>query len=288
MRPRGLSLALAIALSLTVFLIGCGGNASPAPTTTGRPTPTTPATPAPTPTPSPTPAPSPSGGGGGTSGTPQWQVALHGINGNNGGLSGTATVTTSGDVTLQFTGATPSTTFTLAFCPVSIVSNSVPCVSLPTAMSDASGAGQVSFHFPQSGTWAGYFSGRTSNASVAGFGSVAETAGAYNSPVQQIVPATKANGVGIDGGHPQDPGSGTISVTNGLVHVALTGAVPNKAYNVFSCYSGSSSCQSAGRITTDASGNATADLKLSSNGVGIVAIGETTGSVMFAGGFKAP
>ena len=298
MRVTATMFALAIAISMSVALSGCGGNVSTARTTTANPAPPAPAAPPPltplaptTPPPAPpvamppvfTPPP-------GTSGTTQWQVVLHGLNGNNGGLSGTATVTTNGDVTLQFTGATPSTTFTLQFCPFTLTSNSAPCVSAPMVLSDGSGTGQVSFHFAQSGTWAGFFLARTSSASVPVFGSLAETAGAYSSAVQQIEPATAANGIGIDGTHAQDPGGGSLSVTSGTAHVVLTGAQANHSYRLFSCFSGSSSCQSAGNFNTDASGNATVDMKLVSNGVGIVAIADSmqTTFVMFAGGFKVP
>ena len=146
------------------LLLGCGGNAGPAPTAPA-------AGPA---------AGSGSGGSGsggsGGGGSPTGGSCSGGSGGSSGGsssgsmqwsssvdnASGTVTVSTTGDVTLQVTGAKASTTFDGYFCqyPSEYYAHhgQNACFALNQSLvTDASGNGKLTFHFPKPGSWSGNF-----------------------------------------------------------------------------------------------------------------------------------
>lgn len=226
-----------------VLLLGCGGNAtsSPAPPTA----PTTPAS-----------------SGGSSSASTQWSSTV-----NN--ALGTITVSTAGDVTVQVTGAKPSTTFDGFFCqyPSSYyyARKQQGCVELGQSLvTDASGNGKLTFHFPNSGAWAGAFDfapGGDLNAYGTRIDTdVVDTTGTVSAP---LLPASKVNPATgnpyIPIGSPQEAGSGIVKVNGGNVTVTVTGAAPNTKYLAGTNFAyGGSAGQSLGNLTTDAGGNATA------------------------------
>ncbi len=279
MRPTTLFLVLSLTILLTAMLIGCGGNASPRATSTPTPTPT-PTSPMPTP-PAPTPPATPPGG---TSGTVQFQVTLHNMSGGTNPM-GSASVTTNGDVAIQLTGGSAGASYNVNFClfPATIYLDNC-MTNLATIVSDSGGNGQVSFHFPKSGTWAGIF--RIMN----GTSIFAETSGdntTFSSSGMQLEPATTTNPQGAGQTGTQDPGSGTVSAAGGTAHVVLTGAVANASYGAIVCYMGGSSCYSMGTVNTDAGGNGTADLKISGAGIAVFEV-ERNNAAGFVTGFKVP
>src|ERR1051325_11094203 len=113
-------LVLALATLVLVALVGCGGNATPASTSSTPTPPTTPTT---------TPPTTPPTSGGGSAATAQWTSSVS-------GGTGTVTVFTSGDVTVQVTGATHSTSFRGNFCQFPgndhNLQNQNPCFALNT------------------------------------------------------------------------------------------------------------------------------------------------------------
>ena len=280
MRAPTLFLALAIALSMTVVFAGCGGNARPAATTTTTPPPTTPTTPT-SPT---TPTAPPSGGGGSTSGTVQYQVTLHNANGPTFGATnlGQVTVNTNGDVTVQVTGLTGASSYPLSFCQYEVFT----CFdNLATVAVDGSGNGQATFHFPSSGAWAGIF--RLMN----GSNTAAETSGTastFNASPMQLEPISTTNGGKMLSSGAQNPGSGTVTASSGNIHVTLAGGVKSSMYSVSVCYMGGSSCYNSGSFTTDASGNASADVKnQSTTAVAVMRLTSASGTGLVTG-FKVP
>ncbi len=264
MRPTGFVLALAIAFPM-LLLGGCGGNASPAPTASPTPPPS-PATPtAPT-----TPPATPSGGSGsGTSGfgtgpaTVQYQTELmapqNGVDVGKGILS----ITPTGDVTVQVSGQAAGNNFSFQFCPYPAALYS--CFDLgQTLLMDGNGEGHLTFHFPKSGTWAGYFK---ANGSTTGTYLTTYDSNFANIGTQPLFKMTQVNPSGTCGttcSGAQDPlGSGSVSVRETFLSVTVSGAMPNAAYTVIGCGSGGSDCYSEGTVTTDASGNiANGGLKL--------------------------
>lgn len=153
--------SLTLPLSLALLLIvatGCGGNASPAPTSTTPPPPPTATAPA---TPSPNPPP-PTSGGGGSSTAPFQQTLSAMVNWTDVGDYGLVSVSATGDVTIQVNGATKNATYSWSFCEFSGT-----CFDLAQMLvTDGSGNGQLTFHFPKTGNWAGYFSGKSTTGTI--------------------------------------------------------------------------------------------------------------------------
>ncbi len=263
--------AFFLALLLAGAFAGCGGGSKPGTTgtttnpPTSSPTPTPPTMPSPAPTPPTTPSPTPPP----TAGSTQWSS-------NVNGATGTVTVSTTGNVSVQVTKALPSTTYVGNFCqyPSSDWSNMGlnPCFGLPSLTTDASGNGQLAFHFPQSGIWAGAFifavGGDTNSPSRIDTDNIG-TAVTLTAP---LVPLGKANGGGAPNDpisrQDQDPGSGSVSLSGGNVTIKVTGEVPNASFRVIQAFSdGGSATQQIGTLTTDGSGNAMVTMPvLSSSG----------------------
>ncbi len=165
------------------------------------------------------------------------------------GQYGMVSVSSTGDVTIQVSGAQPRSSYPWSFCPLL-----GGCFDLgQILMTDASGNGQVTFHFPKTGNWAGYFSAQAGT-------SVIDTQDAAHVAMTSIL----VNSNGLNGSAPCtsgncgviDPGHGSVTVANGSAHIVITGGLPNHTYEVV--LQGGGTTQ--GSMTTDASGNATADL----------------------------
>ena len=167
------------------------------------------------------------------------------------------------------------------------------CIALQQSFTtDASGNGQLTFHFPRSGPQAGSFNfapgGDTNSPSRITTDNIG-TSGMLTSP---LVPITTVNG-GPPGltGTTQETGTGTVSLSAGSVTITLKGATPNATYQVSQQFSDAGSAsQTIGNINTDASGNGTATLAVLSSSGSIFALSrnvtpETNGLVT---GFTVP
>ncbi len=273
MRAAGvLTVVLVTILSLVTGCNSTNQFAKPSPT---------PTSPQPSPTPTPTPTP----------GTTQWSS-------NVTGATGTVTVSTAGDVTIQVTKAPPSMTFVGNFCqyPGSAYSTRGldPCFALQQSFTtDGSGNGQLTFHFPKSGPFSGSFNfapgGDTNSPSRITTDNIGTT-GTLSAP---LVPLTKVNGGPPGVPTTQEPGSGSASLSNGSVMVTLKGGTPSVAFTVFQAFSDAGSAtQPIGTLNTDASGNASGTFAvLSSTGTifdierNVAPAGATAGLVT---GFTVP
>lgn len=252
MRASGVLTLLLIALLSVV--IGCGSSNRAANTPTPSPQPSPSPSPSPQPSPQPPPSPSP--------GSAQWVSNVE-------GATGSVSVSAGGDVTVQVTKAMPSTTYVGNFCQ--FPSNDWsgrglnPCFVLPSLTTDASGTGQLTFHFPKPGAWSGAFFfavGGDTNSPTRIDTNIVGTQVSLSAP---LVPVTKANSGGAPGaipaGEAQDPGTGSVSISGGNVILKLAGATPNANFIVSQSFSGGGSAsQQIGTLTTDASGNASVTL----------------------------
>ena len=202
---------------------------------------------------------------------------------------GQISVDSNGTVTVQLTGATPSTTFTVQFCPAP--SQNYSCFNVGSVSSDTNGNANTTMTFPTSGSWAGDFelaSGGTAvyqTDVVSGGGSLV-----YMSTLQ---PASTVNGQGLGVGQPpQDPlQTGSVTFSNGSLQFQMTGASPHTTYSSAECALNlGSSCyelyssQGGGGFTTDGGGNVTFSVFQDGSGGDIFEVNPPTGSG-FVGGF---
>lgn len=141
--------------------------------------------------------------GAGPTPTTQYQASL--LSANLTTSNGLLSIDTDGNVSIQLTGATASTTYTVQFCPAFFGSSGGPapaCFNIGTVATGATGSGTSTFLFPQSGSWAGDFDlnidgnydyqtfvGNTSNAALV-------DSEVYMSTLQ---PQSTANGTGVTG-----------------------------------------------------------------------------------------
>jgi 6-phosphogluconolactonase (cycloisomerase 2 family) len=72
--------------------------------------------------------------------------------------SGTISMDTTGQITLELSGAPAEASYTVAFCPAFwFYSQQAPCFDVGTVSTDSSGSANESMKFPKSGEWAGDF-----------------------------------------------------------------------------------------------------------------------------------
>jgi hypothetical protein len=176
--------------------------------------------------------------------------------GRNSAPQGTITVDTNanhGSGSLQAFAESVNSTFTLQFCPYPQGFSN--CTNVTTFHSDASGFGNVNFTFPMKGTFSGAFLILDSN------GNQTEAASTGNSGLSfksALLPAAAITG-GIGQTTGNSPGSGSASMNGTTAHITLSGAFPNHTFNTALC-SLANQCSSLANITTDAMGDATADV----------------------------
>jgi hypothetical protein len=179
---------------------------------------------------------------------------------------GQATVDSSGNVTIQLTGAAASTSYSAQFCP--FPSTRYMCIKLTSVQTDASGAATTTFHFPTAGGWAGDFT-LTAGTDIISTQVASNTGQLF---LGTLIPAGNANGQGVASNPTavsptQDQGAGSLAVNGGNVHVVLTSAVANATYAVVQCFPGGApgcfqlGAFNANTFTTDASGNAVFDVQ---------------------------
>ena len=220
-----------------------------------------------------------------------------------GSSSGQISVDTDGNVSVQLTGATASTTYNVVFCPgadsqnTNYGQNQPACILVGKVTSDASGSGTSTNMFPQPGDWAGDFlldpGGGTalssSTTNITGLGSSSPSA-TYSA---MLLPQTKTNG-GIVTTRTQQEGltSGSISFSQGVLQVTVTGASPSTAYVVADSEStvmDSSGTEVVGTgFTTDASGDGSMTTTSIFSGDLFQAAQNTGTEAGFVAGFSVP
>jgi hypothetical protein len=228
-----------------------------------------------------------------TAAKPQYQSSLYSLS-SDGPPNGQVSVDTTGSVTVQLTGVTDSTAFTVQFCPdVPFGSSSPVCFNVGSISSDSSGNATTSMAFPKSGSWSGDFELVSNGTAVYQTTYVpGENSQVYMSTLQ---PDSTVNGQGVSNNSPQDPlTSGSVTLSNGSFQFQLTGAVPNAIYSAGACeLVAGSSCyqldnsQSISGFTTNGNGDVT--FTVLDNGPGdIFSVGRTGSAEGFEGGFLIP
>ena len=320
---RGTLLFLPI---LIVSLAGCGGTGSPNTTSSNTPSPA-PASSNPPATGSGSSGSGSSSSGSGSagsgsssSGSGSGSTSQPGGNGSSGGNPGASAATEfqailvngstqSGTITLdangpdgngqvQVSGGDPNFNYHLSFCSF----RTSDCIVSGNVNTDASGNATVNFQFPSKGIWSGSFT-------VAAPGDTKSFYSTFPAPPQtgQYVSALQRASVVNDIGQMKlgtagsDPlKSGQLAVTPNQANVpgqqtsvkfTLNGAAPNQSYLAGFCSGPDSSCYGlTGKVTTDASGNASATLPFSNyNPAGVFFLtrdGDSTGTLEFIVGFQ--
>ncbi len=253
-------------LSLLMTLAGCGGNATPRPSGT---------TPTPTPAPAPNPAPTPAAS---VSPTTYTAGILNGVSSSTTPDIGKLTVN-SGKVTYQFSGWVPNLTFPIDFCSYP-VNSPAACFSMNvTGTTDASGAASGTFQFPKSGTFAGWFRFNPSAPSLSSGFTPAFTGGLEYQAAILAIPVQPPLIM-------QTFGTGSVTVTNGAIHIQVNGAPANLTYNVFESFAAEGEDQ-IGVLMTDAKGNGSVDLaSKQARGLIVLRRADTGGDVY--SGFSVP
>jgi len=165
--------------------------------------------------------------------------------------SGTVTIDTAGNLSIQFSGGTPNASYSAQFCPFPFVAPPNQCFTLGTIAADANGAGKLNMKFPKSGAWAGNFN-LPSNSDYFN----TSDANQHGQSSMQLEPQS-----GVSGNSPsnlsQDPlSSGSVSLNKGMVTVTVKGAMPNATYTVEQ-YTNATQASNMAMLLTDASGNGT-------------------------------
>lgn len=207
-----------------------------------------------------------------SSATTQYQATLYSQTATD--IVGQVTVDTSGNVTVQLTGATASTTFTVSFCPAWDAGDLAPdpvCLNVGAVSTNAAGSGTSTAKFPKPGSWAGDFEADSEPTGIIEY-ATSLWAGLPNSSSQvymsTLLPETTVNGTGVTSSSPQAPlTSGTVTFANGSLEFAVTGASPDTTYNIIETQSTaleSSGSYGISAFTTDSSGNGSSTASLTS------------------------
>ena len=182
---------------------------------------------------------------------------------------GSVTVNPDGSGTFTLGGATAGASYVLRFCPFS--NGNTSCTNVATAATDANGNGSSNFQFPGHGAYSGVFFASTGGIDEFNSGFSVPTGGTtFHAGIYQA--ASIAGGLGTqqqqEGVVAEPITSGNVSTGTGdAVQVNLNGVPPSATYDFVWCGNGGgSSCQLVDTLTSDASGNASSTIMLSSHG----------------------
>jgi hypothetical protein len=272
------TLALILFTGFLLVLAGCGSvsnNMQPTPTPTPMPSPS----PVPSPTPGPSPSPTPAAA---DVFLASW---LNNISRNPGpvGIITVDSTANTGAGSTQINGLPGggNSNFVLQFCPYP--QNFSNCTNITSFTTDASNTPNVNFTFPLKGT----FSGAFIIIDASGFpDQVTGTGTAGINFKSALLPASTITG-GINQTTGNSPGLGSVVVTNSTAHITLTGALPNHTFTAALCgVSTQGSCLALANITTNAQGNASADVgSVPIEGGPIFRVSDATG-VQFVTAFR--
>jgi hypothetical protein len=234
-----------------------------------------------------------------TTAGPQYEATFFQSGTTNTG-SGQISMDSAGNMTVELTDATASTTYTLQFCPTEYGGDPTPivCVSEGTVTTNASGSANAMILFQQPGSWAGDFQLNIGTNSEYMTNMLPPNDASSQVYMSTLQPVTVVNAKGLASGTTgQDPlTSGTVTYTNGLLEFVLTGTSPDTAISATESgtYLGSSSSyalsssQDQGSFTTDSKGDVTFTV-MQDNDAGdlFVAVPQNNGAG-FVGGFSVP
>ncbi len=244
---------LCLSSSVLLLAIGCGSvfHSGSNPTPTPTPTPT-PGSPAPTPTP-------------GTS--PDAYLATiflqQGRTPTKIGLIFVDTGFNNGTSHVQFTGiGAANTSLILQFCPYPQANPAVlNCSNILALTTDATGSVSTGFTFPARGTFSGQFQIVQTNGAQLAVTGTDTVGGSFHSA---LLPAATITG-GIQQTTGNAPGSGRIVMNGPDATITLSGTTPNNTFTTAVCSlfptgPAPAPCIALANITTDAQGNASADV----------------------------
>ena len=236
---------------LLLLLAGCGSVSSKTPGPTPTPTPIG----SPTPTPSPAPSPSPTPAAASDVFLSTWFINTSGKNAIAVGTITLDTTANNGAGSSQYQAQPPNSTLFLQFCPYP--QSFTGCSNITSFTTDAMGAANFGFIFPFKGTFSGVFQITDASGSQV---AVTATAGTGVNFKSALLPAATVTG-GIQQTTGSSPGSGTAVVTATTAHIKLTGAIPNHTFSTAVCsLFPQTPCAALANVTTDAQGNASADV----------------------------
>jgi hypothetical protein len=148
-----------------------------------------------------------------------------------------------------------NSTFILQFCPYPQGFSN--CMNVTSITTGASAAVNMNFTFPVKGTFSGTFQIVDAGGSQAEATSTGSTGVNFKSA---LLPAATVTG-GINQTTGNSPGIGSAFVSATTAHIKLTGALPNHTFNTAVCSVFlQTPCATLSNITTDAQGNANADV----------------------------
>ncbi len=251
------NVCLCLSSSLLLLAIGCGSvsgsssNPTPTPTPVASPTPTPGA-----PTPTPTPAASPDA----------YLATIFLQQGQTPSKIGLIFVDTgfnNGTSHVQFTGiGEPNTSLILQFCPYPQANPAVlNCSNVLALTTDANGSVNEGFTFPGKGTFSGQFQIVQTNGAQLAVTGTDTAGGSFHSA---LLPAATVTG-GIQQTTGNAPGSGRIAMNGPDATITLSGTTPNHTFTTAVCSlfptgPAPAPCIALANITTDAQGNASADV----------------------------
>jgi hypothetical protein len=179
---------------------------------------------------------------------------------------------------MQASVAAQNVTTTLQFCPYPQAFTN--CINVATIPAGGPDFVNMNFTFPVKGTFSGAFQVVDSD------GFPTEVAGTGNSGLSfksALLPAaTITGGIGQTTG--SSPGSGAASMNGTTAHITLNGAFPNHTFNTALCDL-SNRCTALTDITTDAQGNASADIGTVQQGGNVFRVSDANG-VQFVTAFR--
>jgi len=248
---------LCLLFAFLFLAIGCGSvsNAS-----NPTPTPTPVASPTPTPVASPTPTPTPAA-------SPDAYLATiflqQGQTPSKIGLIFVDTGANNGASHVQFTGiGETNTSLILQFCPYPQANPAIlNCSNILSLTTDASGSAAAGFTFPGRGTFSGQFQIVQTNGAQLAVTGTDTVGGSFHSA---LLPAATVTG-GIQQTTGNAPGSGRIVMNGPDATITLSATTPNHTFTTAVCSLFPTGpvpapCIALANITTDAQGNASADV----------------------------
>jgi hypothetical protein len=181
----------------------------------------------------------------------------------------------------QLNSLPPSSTLFLQFCPYPQAFTG--CSTVISFTSDATGAANFGFVFPFKGTFSGVFQIDDSSGNQVAATATDSTGVNFKSA---LLPAATVTG-GIQQTTGNSPGSGTAVVTGTMAHIRLAGALPNHTFSTAVCSVFlQTPCAALANITTDAQGNASADVgAVQPAGWSVFRVSDTNG-VQFVTAFR--
>lgn len=207
-------------------------------------------------------------------------------------MNGQVSIDTAGNATVQLTGATADTSFTVQFCPAFDASTkfSAPaCFPVTSLSTDAGGNATSTVKFPQPGNWAGDFQvmagGKEQYITSLAPGVNGETF------LATLEPESTTNRGVMTLATPQSPlTGGAVTYANGTVTFTMTGASASSLFTTTESetrYVGSSGTYKLNTFTTDAQGVANSNTQLSGTGGDMLEALPQNGAG-FIGGFSVP